>query len=71
MILKLNKQIYDAAAVENAINAYRQLAAITLSEDAAHWCCTFRDCVYSESLTVSEFENYVIDLMNSKHYDHS
>ena len=68
MILRLNKQIFDYGTVVTAIKAYMDLATITIDDDRLYWVCSFYDCVYPESLTICEFENYVIDLMNSKHY---
>lgn len=69
MELKLNKQIFDGFAIETAISAYKGLATIDLLDGIDHWICSFSDCEYPEKLTALEFENYVIDLMNSKHYD--
>lgn len=69
MILKMNKQIFDVGLIETAVRAYTNLATIILSENSEYWICSFSDCKYSEALTVSEFENYVIDLMNCKHDD--
>lgn len=69
MELKLNKQIFDGFVIETAISAYKGLATIDLLDGIDYWICSFFDCEYPEELTALEFENYVIDLMNSKHYD--
>lgn len=71
MKLKLSKQVFNVAAIETAISAFTGLAKINLVESADYWICSFSDCKYPEMLTASEFENYVIDLMNSKHYDNN
>ena len=36
-----------------------------MAEDNSHWVCSFDGCRYDEKQTLHEFENYVIDFMNT------
>ena len=63
--LKLNKSIYEREAVAAAISAFGEVATISLTEDNSYWICSFDGCRYDEKQTLHEFENYVIDFMNT------
>jgi hypothetical protein len=62
MRLLLKKQIYQRENVLRAIEAYSTIAAISFTEDEMNWICDFVRTEYEQSLTVKEFENYVIGL---------
>lgn len=63
--LKLKKEIFNLGAVETAREAFSGLAEVTIREEGDNWACLFEKCIYGEVETSSEFENYVIDLMNA------
>lgn len=66
MILTLNKEIFDIAVIQAAVKDYQNIAQITVTDTEAHWICNITNCVCDSNLVASEFENYIIDLMNSK-----
>ena len=58
----LKKQFYQKKNILCAIEAYSAIAAISFTEDEMNWICDFVRTEYEQSLTVKEFENYVIGL---------
>lgn len=64
--LLLNKDLYGRAAILAAIQQYHGLALIRVHEKGNHWECTFSDCKYDMQVTMKEFENYVIDMINAR-----
>ncbi len=62
----LNKDIYDKAVILSAIQQYHELALIRVQEKRNHWECTFSDCKYDIQVTMKEFENYVINMINAR-----
>lgn len=62
--LFLNKELYCRVKIERAIFAYKELSQIEISDSGQHWVCDFRDCIYGERLTMQEFENYLIGVLN-------
>lgn len=65
-ILKLNKDVYTEKAVREAIKAFKNYARIELTSSDQYYVCTFNQCRYNSGLTMDEFGNYLIDLMNTK-----
>lgn len=66
MILRLNKEIYKESCLRDAVDAYGALAEIKVEEQSSYWIVSFLQCCYGERQTVAEFENYLIDRMNSR-----
>ncbi len=64
--IKLRTDIYSDCAIVQAVLAYRDIAAITISHQGAYAICEFENCAFNEDQTVQEFENYVIDLVASE-----
>lgn len=64
--LKLTTNIFSKAYIEEAIRAYKDICNIEISEINNYIVCKFTDCIYNTEETIKEFENYVIDLMNTK-----
>ena len=60
--LSLNKKIYSESAVKEAISAYSNLAIILMVDRGNYWECRFKKCRFSPSITMKEFENYLIGL---------
>lgn len=51
--------------VARAIADYVALATIETYEEKERIICCFSQCRYDEELTVNEFLNYLVDLLNS------
>lgn len=64
--IRLHKDIYPLWAVNKGISDYAALAVITDKDDGEYHVCQFEKCRYEESLTVNEFLNYLIDVVNSQ-----
>ena len=64
MKIKLNKEIYSAEHIQQAVLDYSSLADIRLTEENGYFVCLFSACRYDEQRTEKEFVNYVTDLMN-------
>ena len=67
--LTLNRDIYDIYSINNAIRAYTNFAEVKCSETNEYWICTFKNCRYDASLTMMEFENYLIGILNRRLYN--
>lgn len=66
MRLKLNKEIYQLGVIKQAIKDFKALAQISVEDSGAYWICNFFGCERDEHQTISEFENYLIDLLNCR-----
>ena len=62
--LCLSKELYSVQNIENAINAFSDLAKIKIKQDEKYYICTIQSSRYSVDETFCEFENYIIDLTN-------
>lgn len=63
--LKLSTNIFGIRNVEKAIVAYKDLCKIGINYTGNYIICEFTDCIYDNEETIREFENYIIDLMNT------
>lgn len=63
--LRLNKNIYDQSYIQLAIHAFEDLCTIIFKDEEKYYTCLFNDCKYDIKETKKEFENYLIDLINS------
>ena len=63
---RYSKDFYKANDIIKAIGDYRKLAAITMSEEDGYYVCSFSYCILEPRIIVSEFDNYLIELMNSR-----
>ena len=63
--LKLNKDLYPLEFIKTAADTYHDLCTISVVERSPYYICLFSDCIYNEEITKKEFENYLIDLLNS------
>ncbi|MBR3354526.1 MAG: HxsD-like protein [Oscillospiraceae bacterium] len=62
--VKYNKSIYGSQKLFwKAIEAYSSLVSIRMSEDDQYYYCSFSDFKYEAELTINEFNNYVLLLM--------
>lgn len=62
--LKLVKELYDKNSISKAIKDYEDLCVIQVKDLTEVWELIFFKCVYDTKLTMKEFENYVIDIIN-------
>lgn len=61
-----SKAIYTREAVESAIIDYGHISTIELRENQTHYICKFKRCVVSVQRVICEFDNYLIELMNTQ-----
>lgn len=60
-----SKTFYSKKVLTKAISDYHRIATIKLSENGSHYMCEFRKCVVDEQTVMNEFNNYLIELLNS------
>lgn len=58
------KELYKYCNLLAAIDAYENIARISIHEMESYWKLCFSDCVYGTARTIHEFENYLIGLEN-------
>ena len=63
---KYSKAFYTQETLAVAINDYKKIAIIKLLEDKGHYICEFSECLVDSQVVINEFNNYLIELMNSK-----
>ena len=63
----LSKELYPLGAVKIAVDSFSEIAAITVEESGSVLICSF-NMIKSipVNICMSEFENYLIDLINSE-----
>ena len=61
----LNNEIYPAWTIAQAVADYAALATVATYAESGQTICCFDQCRYDEELTVNEFLNYLVDLLNS------
>lgn len=63
---RYSKDFYTVEAVIIAIKDYRKIATITMREEGRYYVCSFSKCIVDPKRVVFEFNNYLIELMNSR-----
>ena len=63
--LLLNKVIFDINSIKKAVNSFKEICSVLIKETKEYYICLFTGCVYDARITVFEFENYIIDLINN------
>lgn len=63
--LNLSKSIYNKDSINRAIFDYKNFCRIEVRETNNYYLCSFYDCKYDMEKTMLEFENYLIDIINS------
>lgn len=59
--MTLRKEIYRRSAIEEAIQAFSQIAKIYLTEEKEnYYSLTFEQCLADPQRTMDEFGNYVL-----------
>ena len=65
-IHRYSKGFYRGEDIVAAIEDYRKIATITMSEEPEHYVCSFSNCIVDPKRTVLEFSNYLIELLNTR-----
>lgn len=60
------KTFYPKEVLNQAIDDYKKIAKIKLLEDDEYCKCEFLRCAVDTQLIINEFNNYLIELLNSK-----
>lgn len=60
------KDFYSKEVLNQAIDDYKRIAKIKLLEDGGRYKCKFSRCAVDTQLVINEFNNYLIELLNSK-----
>ena len=61
--LLLTKEFYVEKYIQKGCNDFKGLADVSIVTDEDYYRIRFNNCIYPVSITIKEFENYVIDLM--------
>jgi len=61
-----NRFIYPRTILENAACAYSGIADISVIADGDTHICAFSKCDVPVSLVISEFGNYLIEMLNNR-----
>lgn len=64
-----SKAIYSRPAIVSAIQDYRKIARISLKENETHYVCEFTKCIVDAQRVMNEFNNYLIELLNTQGED--
>lgn len=64
--LYLSKDVYSEDSVKKTCLVYSGYAQIKLKQKNSHIELSFDRCKYDPDLTMKEFENYLINVENSK-----
>ena len=67
--LMLNKSLFAKHALLTGIAAFKGICTIDYTESGDYYCCIFLNCIYDIDITKKEFENYIIDLINTSYDD--
>ncbi len=60
------KIFYPKEVLNQAIYGYKKIAKIKLLEVGGYYKCEFFQCAIDTQLVINEFNNYLIELLNSK-----
>ncbi len=64
--LELNREIYSIHNIERVAKAYENYAEIKIYSGDETVQVVFKNCKYDFKVTMKEFENYLINLENTK-----
>ncbi len=60
------KTIYTKSAIERAVDDYKNICKIIITEKKDSYLLSFSKCIYDETLTIEEFDNYLILAMSKE-----
>lgn len=58
--------IYPKAIIQKAITDYQSICRIQMEQHTDYVLCTFLESITDIDLTICEFSNYLIELLNSE-----
>lgn len=64
--LQLNTDIYSESSIRESCAAYKTYARIKIKKKNRYMELTFDRCKYKPDITMKEFENYLINIENTK-----
>lgn len=64
--LHLNEAVYSLKSINETCDVYKEYAQIRMIQENSHIELIFDRCKYDPKLTMKEFENYLINVENSK-----
>ena len=64
-----HKALYPFPVLLAAIEDYRRIATVSLSDEGDYFQCVFTNCVVDPERVICEFDNYLIELINSQGAD--
>ena len=64
-----HKILYPLPILLTAIEDYKRIADISLSNEGDYFLCVFSNCVVAPERVICEFHNYLIELLNSQGAD--
>lgn len=62
--IELSKKVYEIHEIYKAVSAYSGVAKLNIDELETYYRVSVLKSKYNEIITLKEFENYLIDLMN-------
>ena len=65
-----NKNVYPKEVIASAIDDYKNISEIELCEEDDFYRCRFNKCLLGPSIVMNEFNNYLIEILNSKQRRH-
>lgn len=65
-MIKLPKDIYGLDVIKSGLSAFSDLGEFELLEEEKYYHIKVRNSRYDPIITLREFENYLLDLINAK-----
>ena len=63
-MVRYKKSLYAYEALSESAEAFGHLCKISIDDANEYWQVEFENCVEDEHLTVKEFSNYIIEIIN-------
>ena len=62
-IVKYTKQLYSYKIISQAINDYRGICSVLVTDSPEEYICKFHLTKEKNQIIINEFDNYLIELM--------
>ncbi len=66
--LSLKKELYTLESILETVDAYKKLCSCKIDDDGDEYRVSFNRCLYDVSMTMQEFENYLISKERKNEY---
>ena len=66
--IRLNKELFLYDDILQSIEVFSDICNFSVGNQGNYYLCYLKSSIYDEEETIKEFENYLIDLSNKKHY---